>query len=336
MAYSVDSKSNNPANALRDALERAEREIVQLDGSHGGKNAETYLLLLDEIERYFEELDSDTLDLRPEQVRWDSLLSRLNSRPQPLAAAAAKAGGMAKLRAKHPPAESFWWHLDTEVRRRRLQTTRRVVTTLTIIFVVVIGGYWAINLIFPPNPEAVRMIETTAELEPLIIEGAWEDALALVEARQAELPNEPELPLWEIVFARQLGNEARMEAALARAKELLPDRLSDLWVQLGTLYLQIGDLDGADEAAAEAFALTPENPQVTFLLGNIAEARDDIPTAIAMFEETFDLAEDDNPQLAVIARVRMGNLLQRAPSLSLDQPLTDTAVLTATTPFTTP
>ncbi|HRW09633.1 MAG TPA: tetratricopeptide repeat protein [Caldilineaceae bacterium] len=332
MAYSVESKSNNPANALRNALDQAERRIVQLNRD----NVEDFLVLLDQIEHFFETIDTGDIDLRSEAVRWRSLLSRLNSKPQPLAAAAARAGGMATLRTKHPPADSFWWHLDAEVTKRRLQAARRAVTTLVILLVVVVGGYYLINAIFPPNPEAVRMLEVTSQLDELIASQQWEEALTLVKETQAELPNEVELVLWEVVFTNELGDTERAAAAWQRAQEMLPDQEAMLLVQLGTFYLQAGDLARAATTGNDAYALAPENPQVTFLLGNVAEAREDLPTAIAMFEKTYDLAEADNPQLAVIARVRLGNLLQRAPSILPSAPVTSSAALTNTTTLTVP
>jgi tetratricopeptide (TPR) repeat protein len=330
MAYSVESKSNNPANALRDALEQAERQAVQLTA----QNVERFLLLLDRIEQTFETLDPDGIDLRPEETRWQSLLIRLDTKPQALVGAAAKAGGLAKLRAKHQPAESFWWHLDAALAQRRRQAARRFVLTLVTTLIVVVGGYYTLNAIFPPNPAAVRMIEFTSALETLIATGQWDEALRLVEQAQAELPDEVELVLWEVVLARQTGDDVRVADAFARAQALLPDRQPELWVQLGNFYLQAGDLAGANAAGAEAAALAPENPQVTFLLGNLAEAQGDIATAITMFENTFTYAEQDNPQLAVIARVRMGNLLQRAPAMESTAPLTDSATLTDTAPLT--
>ncbi len=328
MAYSVETKTtSNPANALRDALTMAERQIVQL---HGG-NAEEYLVRLDQIEALFETLtDNEDLDLRSEQVRWQSLLSRLSSQPQPLAAAAAKAGGMAKLRAKHPPADSFWWHVDAEVARRRLNSVRRLVISIVTLVVVVVGGYWLINTIFPPNPAAVRMLEVNSTIDQFLMEGQWAEALNVVEEVQKELPEEIELYLWEVVLATQLGEDEQAAEALAEAKALLPDRLPELWVQLGTYYLQVGDVENATATADEATALSPDNPQVTFLLANIAEQRNDLATAIEFFERTFELAENDNPQLAVIARVRMGNLLQRAPAMSPTTPMTGTAPITPT------
>ncbi len=332
MAHSVESRSNNPANVLRDALEKAERQAVQLTGV----NVESFLLLLDQIDHYFETLTSEELDLRPEETRWQSLLIRLDAKPEALVAAARKAGGLAKLRASHPPAESFWWHLDGELGKRRLHAARRFVVTLVTAAVLIVVGYYALNAIFPPNAAAVRMIELTSAVEPLIANQQWDEALALIEQAQAELPDEVELVLWEVVFSHEAGYTERVQSALARAQEMAPDRQPELWVQLGNFYLQAGDMTAAENAGQEAYALAPENPQVTFLLGNLAEEKGDVATAIAMFEQTFTLAEEENPQLAVIARVRMGNLLQRAPAIGPGAPLSDSVTMTETTPLTAP
>lgn len=328
MAYSVESKANNPANLLRDDLDRAEREVVKLDAG----NIELYLLLLDQIEKRFGELTANDTDLRPELGRWDSLLSRLQSKPEPLVAAAASVGGLAKLRQKYPPAESFWWRLDKEVAQRRAQLLKRMVTTVVAAVVLLGGGYWALNFFFPPSPAAVQMMETTSQLEALIVEQRWQDALTVVGTAQQSLPDEPELVLWEMVFAEQLGETDRANAAWARAQALLPDLPVELLVQLGNQRLQVGNFQGAWDAGQDALAIDPENAQATFLLGGVAEAVNDIPTAIAMFDRTFSLAEEENAQLAVIARVRMGNLLQRAPAMG--NAITPTITLTGTATIT--
>lgn len=331
MAYSVESKASNLANTLREKLDQAERQVVNLTAA----NVEEYLLLLDQIEIHLTELTTDAADLRPEWGRWESLTSRLQSKPEPLVAAATKVGGLAQLRQKHPPATGFWWELDKEVAHRRAQSVKRSVTTFAIILVVVFGGWWTLNTFFPPSPEAVQMLETNSQLEELIAQQRWEEALAVVETAQQTLPDEIELVLWEVVFAEQLGDMERAQHAFARAQALLPDHPVELLVQLGNQRLQVGNFAGAQAAGNEALATDPENAQATFLLGSVAEATNDVTTAIAMFDRTFTLAEDDNPQLAVIARVRMGNLLQRAPAMDTSSTLSTTGTLTATTTITT-
>jgi tetratricopeptide (TPR) repeat protein len=222
---------------------------------------------------------------------------------------------MDKLRAAHPPAESFWWHLDAEVTRRRIQSVRRMITTLVVAAIVVVGGYYAIDFFFPPNPEAVLMVETSSSLDRLIAEGRWQDALDVVAAARTQLPNNPELIIWQVVLNERIGNPEAAATALAEAQRILADQPLQLLIYLGNNRLRAGDIDGAQVAGDEAMRLSPDDPQVSFLLGGVAEARGDIPTAISYFDQTFVLAEESNPQLAVIARVRMGNLLQNPGSL---------------------
>lgn len=306
MAHTVESRSNNPANQLREALDKAERMVVQIDG----QSAEEFLLLLDQIERAFDELAHDGIDLRAEEVRRQSLLNRLDSRPNPIVAAAAAAGGMAELRRRNPPAESFWWRLDSLVVERRRRAIRRTLLTLGGLIVAVAALLWGINKLFPPNPQAVAMVEATNQIDRLVAEQRWEEALTVVQAARKELPDEAELAVWEVVLYERLGNTEGAAAALQEAKTLLADQPTQVWILLGNDRMMVGDLDGAEAAAQEGLAIAPDDPMVTFLLGGIAETRGDIPLAIELFQKTSELASDENAQLNVIARVRLGQLLQ--------------------------
>jgi len=313
MAYSVETNTTNtPFAQLRESLDKAERLVVQVDG----KSIVEFLTLLDSIEQQFTELEASDSDLRPEQSRWDSLLSRINSKPDPIAHAAHVAGGMGKLRAANPPAESFWWHLDQEVAKRRFHAVRRAVTTLVAIVVVAVVGYYAINYFFPPDPEAVMMVETTNSLDHLIEASNWQGALDLVKAVRAQLPNNAELMIWEEVFNERLGNQEAAKTASEEAQKALASTPALYWVTLGNSRLRVNDLQGAKDAGEQGLKVDPNEPQVYFLLGGVAESAGDNATAINYFQKTSELAEGNNPQLAVIARVRMGQLLQSPGSLA--------------------
>lgn len=305
MAYTVESQTNTPANQLRDALDKAERLVVQVSG----QNVEELLLLLDQIEQRFDQLSNDGIDLRPEEVRWQSLLNRLDSKPERIVSAAA--GRLAELRRRHPPADSFWWQLDGIVVDRRKRAIKRGVITLGGLVIAVALMLWGINFFFPPDPQAVAMVEATNQIDRLTAEQRWDEALTVVQQARQQLPDEPELAVWEAVLYERLGNAEGAAAALEEAKALFGENPVQLWITLGNDRMMVGDLDGADAAAQQAAALAPDEPMVTFLQGGIAEARGDIPRAIELFQKTSDLAGDDNAQLNVIARVRMGNLLQR-------------------------
>jgi tetratricopeptide (TPR) repeat protein len=308
MAHAVDSRATSPANDLRDALDRAEDLVVQPNAA----NIEEVLILLDRISDLFVEVEAAGVDLRPEWSRWESIRSRVAARPGLFASAAAGAGGMAKLRQKHPPAEHFWWHVDRAVAERRRQALKRMTTVLGSIIAVVLLVYWVLETFFPPSPETLLLLETEQNIDEAILAEDWEQARQIVEHARDELPNEPELWVWDMVLSEQLGDMGRAAESMTRAQKLLEERPLAFWITAGNLYLRVGNLDGAERAANRAVEIDPDEAQAYFLLANAAELRGDYQTAIAMFDKTFQLAENDNPQLAVISRVRMGTLLQRA------------------------
>jgi tetratricopeptide (TPR) repeat protein len=134
--------------------------------------------------------------------------------------------------------------------------------------------------------------------------------------------------IWEGVLHEQLGETDQAQASLAHAQELMADQPAMYWITLGNDRLQAGNLDGAEAAGNQALVLKPDDAQATFLLGGVAEARGDNAKAIELFDKTFQLAQKDNPQLAVIARVRMGQLMQQVSPFGPTSPVT--------TPATTP
>ncbi len=326
MAYAVESHSTTPANAIREALGSAERLVVSIST----QNVEEFLVLLDHIEISLEDLEAQDIDLRSEQVRWEGLLRRLSSSPGPIASAAASAGGLKALREKHPPAESFWWYLDAEVTKRRWTSIRKVLQVLILIVVVVGGGIWAINRFFPADPEALLMVETQSQLDERILQGDWEGALDVVDETRLLMPDQPEMMIWEAVLAERSGDRARAEASLAEAQAEMQDDLEYMWVTTGNYRLMVDDLEGSEEAANEALEINSESAPAYFLLANVADTRGQRLAAIDLFEKVFELAEEDNPQLAVIAKVRMGQLMQQFDPFESSAPITTTNGTTST------
>ena len=90
MAYAVESRTSSPITDLRQWLDKAERLVVQVDGT----TIADFLTLLDRIDAQFEKLETDGPDLRTERTRWESLLHRIDNKPEPIVRAAAVAGGL--------------------------------------------------------------------------------------------------------------------------------------------------------------------------------------------------------------------------------------------------
>lgn len=323
MAYTVESRANTAADALREALSKAERQIVDPTA----ENIESLLVLLDRIQQMVGNFDTSNVDLRSEMARWETLQSRLQSNPGVIARAASRAGGMQALRAKYPPATAVWWHLDQLHNTRTRKAVQRTLTTVVILAVVVIGGWQLVNYFFPPDPTAVAVLEASNRIEQFVAEGNWPAARTVIDEALQANPDTPEMLVWSIVLAEQMKDPERAQTDLAKVKELFAEQLPELWVMLGNQRYQLGDFDGAEAAANEAMAINDREPQIYLLLASVAEARGEVTTAIDYFQKTYDLA-DSNPQLQVVARYRMGQLMQQAPMLSPTTPVTNSTTIT--------
>ena len=315
MAYSIREERQGLATSLREDLNEAERLIVQLRRH----NVEPFLQLLDQIEDSFTQLEDSGLDLRPEYTRWASLQSKLRSEAGRVVRVIALAGGLAQLRQENQPAEGFWWRLDEVVAAARRRLARRLgisVGTIAALLAII----WALlTFVFPPDPNTVVASEAISTLQQLAFEGRWEEALVAIEEAKAQLTQpDAELLIWEGVIREKLGQPERASEALAEAKSLVPSaRLVGFWWTLGSVRLAVGDLEEARRAGRQAIETDPADAQGYFLLASVYEAEGDTVCAVELFDKSFELAADSNPQLAVIARVRMGNLLQRPPNMSL-------------------
>lgn len=321
MTQPAEDQPNNSLQSLRDALEQAERQLVRLDRD----NIKAFLVGLDQLELMFTQHSQASEAVRAEAARWESIRNRIIANPGPVVAAASNAGGLAKLRSQHGPALGPWWHVDEMVAQRRTQTVQRVGLAIGAVAVVVLL-WWGYTTFFPATGSST---ETTMNIEQLVAAQKWPEALAAVEtARQAQ-PDDADLLVWAAVLNEQLGNSAPAASNLTQAEQKFIGESSAFWILVGNRRQQMGNLDGAATAGAQALAAAPTDANATFLLGSVAEARGDMVQAADYFSRTVALAGDTNTELGVIAKVRMGNLMPRVEPLPNPAPA---ETMTQTTP----
>jgi len=308
VAYSVREERQSLATILRDRLGEAERAVLQLRRD----NAESFLVLLDSIEDCFSQLESSGLDLRPEQTRWLSLQGKLRSDAGRIVRVLDSAGGLRQLRAGNSAAQGMWWRLDEVVAANRRHLIRRLSLTFGTVALVA-AMVWAVFEFIPVDANTVIASEAVTSVRQLTLEENWGDALAVIEEAKSELtkPN-AELLIWEAVVRDKLGQGEIVDDTLAEAIALIEaDQKSSYWWFLGSAYATVGDLEKTRKIGEDAIRLYPLDPQGYFLLGTVSEMEGDTGAALELFEKTFELALESNTQLAVIARVRMGTLLQQ-------------------------
>jgi tetratricopeptide (TPR) repeat protein len=321
MTQMTETPAIHSLHALRDALEQAERQLVRLDR----ENIVAFLVGLDRIEVMLAGYGQDKSAVRAEEGRWESLQKRIAAKPGLVVTAAANAGGLSKLRSQHAPALGSWWHLDAAIARGRTQTLKRVGMAIGIVAVVALvwGGYTTVLPATNPG------VDTTMTIEQLVTAQKWSDALAAVTQARQTRPDDPELLTWEAVLHEQLGSTTQAESTLAQAQQAFVGEAAAFWTLVGNQRQQAGNLLGAAAAGQEALALAPQDAQVTFLLGSVAEASGDMVQAAAYFSQTVALAEGTNPELGVITKMRMGNLMPSLEALPNPAPV---ETITQTTP----
>lgn len=314
MAHAVKESRSGPSTDLRRGLDRADNLIVKPNR----ENVLDLLLQMDEIERLLERLELGGLDLRSERGRFESLQRKVSNRADDVVRAAGGPAGLVRLRENHATDDHFWWYLDEAVLEKRRRQFGRLMRSLLVLAGILAGVWVLLTYVFPPDPDVLLASDAVASMQDLAVEESWEEGLTLArETRSQMSKGDVELLLWEAVLAEKVGQQAQADEALAQARLLLePDQDALFWATLGNVRLTVGDLAGAQADGERALAADENEPQGYFLLGAVAERGGDVGAAIDYFQQTFDLAIDSNPQLAVIAKVRQGTLIQQAPVLT--------------------
>ena len=277
---------------LRRALDQIEPLALVYDQQPDG--ARRFLALLDEISRLAEACRDQGLDIESEQVRVDAVVGRARREAERFARAHA---GIAI------PAESRHGQtLMTLAAQRRTEKRKRlVISTSLVTLIITVLVYMVVSA--PPAPNTSRILE-------LAVSGASAEAYALAQKEHEAFPDDAETLLWLSVLA-EVNNDATRAEMLWQSLQRTVDNPDALLYQRGNTRLLALNLTKAAEDAALLKQNPITYPEGVLLEAGIAEARGEVTKAITLFGEAARVAEAANRQeMAVLARVRMGNLMQ--------------------------
>lgn len=278
--------------ALRRMLDQAEPLALIYDQTPDG--AQRFLTLIDDISRMAHECQTQGLDINSELVRVEALVGR----------AMREAERFAKANAGHPiPADSIHGHLLlARAAERHAAKRKRLMTSTSIITIILAVIIYAV-VTAPPSPNTTGILD-------LAVSGQSAEAYALAAQEHKAFPDDLETMLWLSVLAEVNGDTAQAEELWARVQSQVDDQ-NALRYQRGNTRLLALNLDGAAEDAQVLQQNPLTYPEGMLLAAGIAEARGDILKAIELFSEAARVAEAaDRQEMAVLARVRMGNLMQ--------------------------
>ncbi|MCC7353377.1 MAG: tetratricopeptide repeat protein [Anaerolineae bacterium] len=306
MARALPPTSFTPADELRDLLDRSERRVVNLRGT--GKDTVLLLDWLDRIAVLATQLEADGADLRPERARLGTVEAQLRDRARQLVREAGAEFPRARQEAEPTP-DRWWWYVDEIAAEQRRQQLRRLGLMALGLAAVVVAIWFVFNVLFPVDPKVAAVQRLRGEADRALSTGDLVAALAAYEEAAQTDPEDPSLIIWVGVLQEGLGQQEVAEQKYREAEAMTDSRLLFL-LERGRVYGSVGQLDKALADAEAVLVLDPDSAEGHFLLATALEGQGKVAEAIAAYQRASALAESRSPQLAALARIRLGYLLQ--------------------------
>ena len=251
-----------------------------------------------------------------ENSHFETVKAQLNSKRQLFLSRFGGEAALANYRKQHnPPKEHWWWYLDQIQADERRSRAKRVLFAGGIIVVLLVLLFVVYQTFWKPDPILQAAIGLRTDAENLLIDGNNEEALISVNQALELTPEDPYLLILRGVIYQSLDETEFAENDFEKAKEDFTDE--DLFYSNRAGYYNMaGQPEAALLDAERAIELNPDSPMAFIRKAQAYELLNDPTMAIKYYELASDIAErTGNPQIQVIARMSLGQLLQALPSL---------------------
>ncbi len=305
--YFVPPIARTPADRLREALDRAERQVENLRGA--GPQAIETLYLFDQLAEGLAALDETGADVRSERARFETLQRQLRRRKNRFLSEVGTAI-QEKRTSAQPARVQWWWFLDEEAVQQRKAKLRRILTWgLVAILLLVVGGL-AYNHFLAPPPEIRKAFQHIARAESLVEKGDLQGALSEFESAAALNPENPTTWLWQGAILVELGAQDDAQEAFEKAHYLHSSEI-DWLLERAMIHLQLGNPAAADAAVAQAIALAPQDGRGYYVQAAVFTQQGDYEAAIEDLEYAAELASAaGDMQLEAAARTQRATVIQ--------------------------
>ncbi len=275
------------------------------------------LRLRDQVEDLARSLESKDIDIRPLRNQLTFLDAILRRRARQVVARLREHGGLSKIRQELKPDRShWWWYLDEGLKQERIRTIREMLKWTAVLVIAIVIILFIITHVGQEQAALYRHVQQAKELYG---EGKIEQALEETEKAIAALPNDPLGYIWQgVIYGHIEGQEEKAAEAFQRALSLYKDEI-DFYIQRGSAYFELYELEMAYADATEARLMDPQYPEAMFLLARIymmkngqppeasSPIQGDTNDARRLLKELIPLAEG-KPQLQVTAKLALVEL----------------------------
>ena len=307
-----DTRSPTTLVELRDKIRELEIGLANVNGR--GARMVDLLRLRDEVDEAMGRL-GEGYDLRPEKTRVETIDNIVYRKSPAITRELHRAGGMRTLREEiKPPEEHWWWYLDLHLAEKRRKTAIRSITVVVGLLILLLAGNFAMDHFFGLNPTEKEARSYTMQAEEGLRTGNYDEAIAQYEKALQVLPTLSDAQLTLGVLYEIKARTEDSKNALATAEKLIGDRAKYL-TALARTYNDVGKSDEGLAAINEALQVDLNSVEAYLIRATIYETTNKVDLAIQDLDRAGELAQaHGQDELYVLARMRLGMLLQRSPS----------------------
>ncbi len=316
--FFVEYKPLTPADELRDQIAQLEAKVAQL-GRRLEPEPLTVLASFDKASTTMAELQASGQTMRAEEARLEAVSAGLKRKAGTFLREIGGADVLEEARrARQPDPAAWWWFLDQFLADQRRTQLRRLLQGAGGAAVILLVLAVLYQRFLAPDPATQERLRHESAAESLVMDGNLAGALSEVEQALVIAPGDANLLTFKGALQQKLGQSAAAEQTFAAAEAAFGNRETFLLTR-GQTYLRLGQGEATLADAQAAIALNPKSAIGYLLLGQANEALENYQEAIAAYQQAGTLADaQNNPQIAVIARINLATLMQRLPIQSGD------------------
>lgn len=271
------------------------------------------LILRDEIEDLLLNLEKRGTDLEADKIRLETFDTIIRKTMKMVyRKLSASLNPLPYREERKIPRSHWWWYLDELLKEKRARARKRWLVRGGTAAVALLAVYIILTKVVPQPRQSVIY---QGEADRLYEQGKLDEAINVYKKAQDLEPDNSTIPLMlgMIYQDQELLDKANDYFERAR---LLSSRKIDFYNSRGMAYLRKGNWEKAIVDVKKALEIDSNSAFSHFLLGNIYEAQNKITEAIIEYQIVSNLGQD--PQLTVMARFKMGIMMQRAPLRALE------------------
>jgi tetratricopeptide (TPR) repeat protein len=306
--YFIPSTALTPVDHLRELLDKTEQLVANLSGA--GAQVLELLHWLDQITDLVLEFETTGVDVRAERARLETVRRQLRHRQKSFLSEAGSA--LQEERAAAQPDQArWWWFLDEAVAQQRRDRLRRTLIWGLVLVFLCVTAWLVYDRFIAPPPQVRQSYQHSAAGEGLVQKGDLRAALVKFEAAAAATPNDPEIWIWLGVIHFELGELDEAQETFDTARSLYETEI-DFLLNRGMTYLSAGDLATAKTDVEQVIAMDPQLAIGYYVRANISTEQGDYGAAVDDLERAEELAKEaGNSQLEATARVQRAMVMQK-------------------------